>query len=88
MSGRREPSGAAGRAARAVAPAIAVGAAAETTANRPVDVVASRIVVRLLAEALVNESDAVTCVSGLASGTVRSGDWRLWIENQLERDKR
>lgn len=57
----------------------------EADAASPSDVVASRVVDRLVAEGLLGEAEREDCAVKLAAGTVRSADWRLWIENQLQR---
>ncbi len=49
--------------------------------SNPSEVLAARIMERLVVEGLVRQNDAASAVSRLASGKLKAEDWRLLIEN-------
>lgn len=55
-------------------------------AETPGEILARRIVARLVAEGLIGEQAAEEIRTGLASGKLRGEDWRLPLELGAERE--
>ncbi len=53
----------------------------------PSEQLAEKIIERLISEKLVSETDGKKMFVNLAAGTLKAEDWRLPIENAIEREK-